>query len=184
VRQRNAPFAARIDPVLERMADQALDDASSRHTSRIDTTIRREECGKLPATFSRIDMRTIASRAMLAGLACVLAACGTGYRNGQTCKQKMIATYPTVDVPLSVDATKIAHRGARVVVEGSFKDVSRTLVTTQVKGGQTNTVKTATIDIPAAVECTFTDETMTSFRWLTPLKFAWVYEPVAEAEPE
>ncbi|MDR5750940.1 MULTISPECIES: hypothetical protein [unclassified Caballeronia] len=129
-------------------------------------------------------MRNIASRVMLVGLACALAACTTGYRNGQQCKQKMIATYPTADVPLSVEATKIAHRGSRVVVEGSYKSVSRTLVTTQIKGGQTNTVKVATINVPAAVECTFQEDTMTSFRWLTPLKFAWVYEPVAETEHE
>jgi hypothetical protein len=40
------------------------------------------------------------------------------------------------------------------------------------------------VKLPAAVECTFQGETLDTFRWLAPEKFARVYDPVPEGGQE
>lgn len=90
----------------------------------------------------------------------------------------MIATYPSSEPPLSFDRTKIAYRGSRVVVEATYKSVVKSLVKNRSKQGEPTTVMATSVTLPAAVECTFRGETLDSFRWLAPEKFARVYDPI------
>lgn len=112
------------------------------------------------------------------------AGCTTAYTNASLCKQKMIATYPESEPELSFDRTKMAIHGSRIVVEATYQNVVKTLVVTKEKNVETRTVKATRTAAPAAVECTFEGATLTSFRWLAPQKFAWVYDPQPPADDE
>jgi hypothetical protein len=117
--------------------------------------------------------RSIVTGALFTVIAC--SGCTTAYQNGRLCKEKMVATYPSSDAPLSYDFPHISYRGLRVVVEATYSVASRTLVPPK-KAGAPTTVKETKVDTPAAVECTFEGTRLTSFRWLTPEKLAAVYE--------
>lgn len=122
--------------------------------------------------------------ALCALLLAITSGCTSAYKNAGVCKQKMIATYPDSEPPLSFDRTGVAHKGSRVVVEATYAATVKSLETKPVKNGEIKTVKATRVKLPAAVECTFQGETLDTFRWLAPEKFARVYDPVPEGGQE
>jgi hypothetical protein len=110
--------------------------------------------------------RTFYAAAAAAVLTCT-AGCTAGYRNAQECKAKMVETYPASKPKLSYEVPRVAYRGARVVVEGSYIiKIPPTGVTL---------IKTTTRPVAAAVECTFSGDTLQTFQWLTPADLAEKY---------
>ncbi|WP_155524217.1 hypothetical protein [Burkholderia sp. PAMC 28687] len=90
-----------------------------------------------------------------------LSGCTTTYKNGQTCKQKMVETYPS-DLPkLSYSLPRSGINGRRVVVEGTYPFRLPTPL------GVTM-IKLKEVDLSAAVQCEFDGEKMTTFAWLSP----------------
>jgi len=110
--------------------------------------------------------RTFYAVAAAAVLACT-AGCTTAYRNGQECKAKMVGTYPASKPKLSYDPPRVAYEGTRVVVEGSY--------TKKIPPAGVTPIKTTSLTVPAAVECTFAGDTLKTFQWLTPADLAEKY---------
>jgi hypothetical protein len=111
--------------------------------------------------------------AAAAVLACT-AGCTTPYRNGQVCKAKMIETYPDTQPRLSYELPRVAYEGTRVVVEGSYtKKIPPTGVTP---------IKTTSMQVQAAVECTFEGSNLKTFQWLTPADLAAKYPLTPSAD--
>src|SRR5260370_19381306 len=76
----------------------------------------------------------------------------------------MVETSPPPKPKLSYAPPRVAYEGTRVVVEGSYtKKIPPTGVTP---------IKTTSVAIPAAVECTFAGGTLKTFQWLTPADLA------------
>ncbi len=89
-----------------------------------------------------------------------MAGCTSYYRNVATCKEKVRAEYPdAASEPLKITGSGAAYRGSRVVVRG--------VIATPPKPPATKIS-----DLPAAAECTFSETTLTGFRWLAPAKLA------------
>ena len=118
---------------------------------------------------------------LVSTVACVTG-CTTAYRNGQLCKDKLIATYPVSEPILSYEVPRVSYQGARVVAGGTFPVQVTELVPPTGKPGSVATLKVITVRTDAAVECTFDGTTMQTFRWLTPAKFAAVYDEVKPAQ--
>lgn len=118
---------------------------------------------------------------LVSTVACVTG-CTTAYRNGQSCKDKMIATYPASEPRLSYEVPRVAYKGSRVVIGATYPDRQDQLIAPTEKKGSVATLKTTSIRSPAAVECTFDGDTLLTFRWLTPAKFAAVYDDAKPAE--
>ena len=110
--------------------------------------------------------RTFYAVAAAAVLTCT-AGCTTPYRNGQVCKARMVDTYPASEPKLSYDPPRVAYQGTRVVVEGSY--------TKKIPPAGVTPIKTTTLQVQAAVECTFEGDTLKTFQWLTPADLAEKY---------
>jgi hypothetical protein len=110
--------------------------------------------------------RTCYAVAAAAILTCT-AGCTTPYRNGQECKAKMIETYPATLPTLTYELPRVAYQGTRVVVEGSY--------TKKIPPFGATPIKTTTMQVQAAVECTFDGSTLKTFQWLTPADLAAKY---------
>ncbi|MDR5731579.1 MULTISPECIES: hypothetical protein [Caballeronia] len=88
----------------------------------------------------------------------LLAGCTSYYRNIDACKDRMRADYPdAASAPLKLTGSSAAMHGSRVVVHGTIETPPKPPAT-----------KAA--DTPAAAECTFSDDTLTTFQWLAPAK--------------
>ncbi|WP_248321819.1 MULTISPECIES: hypothetical protein [unclassified Caballeronia] len=88
------------------------------------------------------------------------AGCTSYYRNVETCKDKVRAAYPdAASAPLKITGSGAAYHGSRVVVRGVIATPPTPPATRKT-------------DLPAAAECTFSDTTLTGFRWLAPEKLA------------
>jgi hypothetical protein len=110
--------------------------------------------------------RTFYAVAAAAVLTCT-AGCTTPYRNGQECKAKMVETYPASKPKLTYEIPRVGYQGTRVVVEGSYiKKIPPAGVTP---------IKTTSMQVQAAVECTFEGDTLKTFQWLTPADLAEKY---------
>jgi hypothetical protein len=86
----------------------------------------------------------------------LLAGCTSYYRNVEACKDKVRADYPdAASAPLKLTGSGASYHGSRVVVRG--------VIPTDPKPPATKKV-----DVPAAAECTFSENTPTGFQWLAP----------------
>lgn len=96
----------------------------------------------------------------------LVSGCTSYYVNVEACKTRMHAEYPDDgSAPLKVTGSGAAYHGSRVVVRGT--------IPTQPKPPATKIV-----DVPAAAECTFSDQTLTNFQWLAPARL--VKKPLPE----
>jgi hypothetical protein len=99
----------------------------------------------------------------------LVAGCTSYYRNVETCKAQVRADYPdAASAPLKITGSGASYHGSRVVVRGEFP--------TAPKPPAIKIVQT-----PAAAECTFSEETLTGFQWLTPARLAQKTQPAADA---
>ncbi|WP_454824721.1 hypothetical protein [Paraburkholderia xenovorans] len=107
-------------------------------------------------------MKTTITRVILLSALCGLCACGVSYRNGKQCEAKMLETYPTQEPAITIQRRAVSHNGIRVVVEATYQVPAKP---------QLNTLLTVkTVPAPAAVECVFDGESMSSFKWISPVK--------------
>lgn len=84
----------------------------------------------------------------------------TSYKNVDACKDRMRTAYPNAaSAPLSLTSSTAASRGSRVVVSGEINHLPE-------EAGKPKIVE------PAAVECTFSGESLTGFHWLAPATLA------------
>jgi hypothetical protein len=110
--------------------------------------------------------RSLHTVAAAAVLACT-AGCTTAYQNAQQCKAKMVETYPASSPKLDYEIPRVSYRGTRVVVEGTY--------IVKIAPAGATPIKTTQSPVPAAVECTFDDNKMRTFQWLTPATLAAKY---------
>jgi hypothetical protein len=100
----------------------------------------------------------------------LMAGCTSYYRNVETCKAHVRAEYPdAASAPLKITGSGASYHGSRVVVRGEYAS--------DPKPPATKPVKT-----PAAAECTFSDETLTGFQWLSPARLAQKTQPASSDE--
>jgi len=87
-----------------------------------------------------------------------LAGCTSFYRNVEACKDTVRAQYPdAASAPLKITDSGAAYHGSRVVVRGEIATPP-------------NPPSTKKIIVPAAAECTFSENTLTGFQWLAPAR--------------
>lgn len=79
----------------------------------------------------------------------------------------MVETYPASKPKLSYEVPRVSYRGTRVVVEGSYS--------IKIPPYGATPIKTTTQSVTAAVECTFSGDTLQTFQWLTPADLAEKY---------
>jgi hypothetical protein len=114
----------------------------------------------------------------ITGAILLLSGCTTAYQNAQACKQKMVATYPSNLPELDYQIPRTAIHGTRVVVEATYPYRLPTPI------GATP-IKITQVDMPAAVQCEFRGNTMTTFAWLAPAAMNTRYPlPKADANSE
>jgi hypothetical protein len=90
----------------------------------------------------------------------LLAGCTSYYRNVDMCKDRMRADYPdAASAPLKITGSGASYHGSRVIVRGEI-------------ASNPTPPATRKVQTPAAVECTFSDTTMSSFQWLAPATLA------------
>jgi hypothetical protein len=88
----------------------------------------------------------------------VLGGCTSYYRNVETCKEKVRADYPdAASAPLKITGSGASYHGSRVIVRGEIPSAPKPPATKPVP-------------TPAAAECTFNEQTLTGFSWLTPAR--------------
>jgi hypothetical protein len=100
----------------------------------------------------------------------LLAGCTSYYRNVDTCKERVRADYPdAASAPLKITGSAASYHGSRVIVRGEIPTTPK---------------PPAKKSIPelAAAECTFSENSMTNFQWLAPVRFAPKTDPDADAQ--
>jgi hypothetical protein len=106
------------------------------------------------------------------------------YKNAGLCKQRMVATYPSSSPALTYDLPKASTGGAHVVAEATYKETLVYLKKKPNDPSDPGVLVESEMTMPAAVECIFDGETMSTFRWLVPEKYAAVYKDVPDINGE
>lgn len=135
-------------------------------------------------TQARIPAGTrVGTMCLAIGIGVLMSGCAA-YTNASLCKQKMAATYPATSPKLSYEFPRAGTGGVHAVAEATYKEKIISLKPNPNDSTDPGQVIEQDVSMPAAVECTFDGNTMTTFRWLVPEKFAYVYKDVPDFNGE